>query len=71
MSIFDMDETLCDREGNVCKQRYKCMRYMQTQGSNHWVAKYWQEFGKLCQHFVPFPSEEIIDGPIAKANKSN
>ena len=52
-TIFAQDETLCQREGNRCKQRNKCLRFNKVQGDNDWVADYWSEFGKFCDYFKP------------------
>jgi hypothetical protein len=60
MSIFDQEETLCNREANTCKLRYKCLRYLKTQGDQDWCANYWQEFGRLCPHHVPLKKEKVI-----------
>lgn len=59
MSIFDEKETLCSRENNACKQRYKCSRFM-TNDDLRWIANYWQEFNRFCTYFVALPKEEII-----------
>lgn len=53
ITIFEYDETLCQREGNNCKRRNRCVRYNRVQGHNDWVADYWQEFGKWCGYYVP------------------
>lgn len=58
MSMFDMEETLCDRENNKCKRREKCQRYMSLRGPLDWEAAYWPEFGKLCEYFRPIPKPE-------------
>lgn len=71
MSIFEQDETLCDRELNTCRSRYKCLRYMQTEGTNNWVANYWQEFGKLCPHFKPIPKLKVKPHANTKTDKSD
>jgi hypothetical protein len=60
-SIFDEHSTLCERAGNRCKLRKKCMRYIRpaVEGMD-WVADYWQEFGSFCEekgYFVPTKGE--------------
>lgn len=52
-SIFDYDDTLCQREGNRCKRRNKCLRFNKERNDNNWVADYFSEFGKFCDHFIP------------------
>jgi hypothetical protein len=60
MSVFDEEDTLCSREGNVCKLRYKCQRYMKNDFDGSWVANYFAEFGRLCVYQIPLPKEEAI-----------
>lgn len=72
MSIFDQEESLCSREGNACKHRKKCRRYMKNTTDGAWVANYWQEFGPWCKElgfFLPIEEKEIVDGPLSKAKK--
>lgn len=53
-NLFDRKDTLCDRQNNRCKQRGKCLRH-ERQDRNGWVANYFEEFGKYCEHFQPMP----------------
>ena len=72
MSIFDYEETLCNREGNQCKLRKKCLRYLRTQGEDDWIANYWQEHGSFCEekgYFMPVKEKEVIDGHLSKAQE--
>jgi hypothetical protein len=59
MSIFDEEETQCHRENNSCKRRNKCRRFL-VQPDNKWIAGYWDEFNKFCEHFRIMPKEEIV-----------
>jgi hypothetical protein len=66
MSLFSDPDTLCEREGNRCKKRIKCKRYMEDRDRDvnwvprKWVAFYFEEFGQFCNHFVSLPKEEVI-----------
>jgi len=64
-TIFNQPDTLCQREGNRCKLKKKCLRYLKTQGDMDWVADYWTEFGMFCDYFIA--AKEPVDVP--KANK--
>ena len=68
-TIFMDSDTLCNREGNRCKRREKCQRYMKTQGENDWVADYWQEFGKFCDGFIPMKEKTNADTASVRKGK--
>lgn len=53
MSIFDNIDTLCVREGNKCKRKGKCQRFLEQNRSGKWEAEYYDEFGQYCNHFIP------------------
>jgi len=67
-SIFEQDETLCSRENNACKKRYKCLRFM-TNDDTRWIANYWQEFNRLCEYQIPLPKEETIVEGLSEAKE--
>lgn len=67
-SIFDQEDTMCDRIGNSCKLRYKCKRYTEN-SEDRWIANYWREFGRLCPHQIPHEKEEVIVKGLSEAQE--
>ena len=53
-TLFNKEESLCDRFGNRCKRRNTCDRHEKL-NRDGWVLTYWQEFGKHCDHFQIIP----------------
>lgn len=57
-SLFEREETLCNRQSAAkCKRRKKCWRY-QNPNRDGWEAHYYPEFGEFCDGFTPLPKTD-------------
>ena len=55
MSLYSYDTTLCAHEGNKCKKKEKCLRYVMKPKETEyaWYGEFWRDFGKECDYYIP------------------